>query len=44
MCVEDVGGLDIADADGEAVPCEVASLEFVGVEVGPEDGEFFVLE
>lgn len=42
--VADGGGIDIADADGEAVAGEVASLEFVGVEVHPLDGEFGVDE
>lgn len=42
--VDDVGGLDIANADREAISGEVTALKFVGVEVDPEDGEFFVLE
>lgn len=42
--VDDVGGLDIADADGKTIPGEVSAPEFVGVEVHPLDGEFFVLE
>ncbi len=42
--VDDMGWFDITDTDGEAVPGEVASLEFVGVEVHPQHGEFFVLE
>ena len=40
----DGGGIDFADADGEAVAGEVASFEFVGVEVHPLDGEFGVVE
>lgn len=42
--MDDGGGIDIADPNGEAVPREVATLEFVGVEVDPLDGEFVVLE
>jgi len=42
--VDDGGGVDISDADGESVAGEVASLEFVGVEVDPLDGEFGVVE
>tara|TARA_R110000868_G_scaffold226872_1_gene479512 strand:- start:631 stop:1296 length:666 start_codon:yes stop_codon:yes gene_type:complete len=44
VCLEDSGGGDIADSNGEAVSREVAALEFVGVEVDPLDGEFVVLE
>lgn len=42
--VDDGGGVYISDFDGEAVAGEVASLEFVGVEVDPLDGEFWVVE
>ena len=42
--MDDGGGVYIADADGESVAVEVASLEFVGVEVDPLDGEFWVVE
>lgn len=44
VCVEHGGGIDITHADRETIPGKVSTLEFVGVQIDPLDGELVVAQ